>query len=226
MCDASDYAMGAILGHRKEKIFRAIYYASKTFNDAQENYSTTETEILTMVFAFEKFRPYILGSHVIIHIDHVAIKYLMTKKDAKPRLMRWVLVLQEFDLEIKDKKGNDNVIADHLSRIEKSIEEEGEIEIEEKFPDEQLFQVTIQVPWYVDIVNYLACGVMPPELNYQQNRELRTDARFYIWDDPSLFTRGVNQIIRRCVPEAEQGELVDKCHASPYEGHFVEDKAA
>ena len=116
--------MRDILGQRKEKILRAIYYTSKTFNEAQENYSTTEKEMLTIVFACEKFRPYILGSHVIIHIDHVEIKYLMSKKDEKPRLIKWVLLLQEFDLEIKDKKGSDNVIADHLSRIEKSTEEE------------------------------------------------------------------------------------------------------
>ena len=81
MCDASDYAMGAVLGQRTEKIFRAIYYANKTFNGAQENYSTTENEMLEMVFSCEKFRPYILGSHVIIHTDHAAIKYLMAKKD-------------------------------------------------------------------------------------------------------------------------------------------------
>ena len=84
MCDASDYAMGAILGQITEKIFRAIYYATKTFNEAQENYSTTENEMLAMVFACEKFRPYILGSHVIIHTDYAAIKYLMEKKEAKP----------------------------------------------------------------------------------------------------------------------------------------------
>ena len=88
MCDASDYAMGAILGQRTEKIFKAIYYASKTFNEAQENYCTTEKEMLEMVFTCEKFRPYILGSHVIIHTDHAAIRYLMEKKDAKPRLIR------------------------------------------------------------------------------------------------------------------------------------------
>ena len=84
MYDASDYAMGAVLGQKDEKVFRVIYYSSKTFN---------EKEMLAMVFACEKFRPYILGSHIIIHTDHVVIKYLMAKKKAKPRLIRWVLLL-------------------------------------------------------------------------------------------------------------------------------------
>ena len=130
--------MGAVLGQRIDKTFRAIYYASKTFNEAQDNYSTTEKEMIAMVIACENFRPYILGSHVIIHTDHASIKYLMAKKDAKPRLIKWVLLLQEFNLEIKEKKCKDNVIADPLLRLAKPIENERGTEIEENFPDEQL----------------------------------------------------------------------------------------
>ena len=121
-----------------------------------------------MVFACEKFRPYILGSHVIVHTNHIAIKYLIAKKDAKPRLIKWVLLLQEFYLEIKDKKGSDNVIADHLFRIEKTTEEEKESEIVENFLDEQLFVLSVQIPWYADIVNYLACGIMPPKFSHHE----------------------------------------------------------
>ena len=180
MCDVSDFAMGAVLGQRKEKIFRAIYYASRTFNEAQENYSTTEKKMLAIVFACEKFRPYILGSHVIVHTDHATIKYLMSKKEAKPRLIRWVLLLQEFDMEIKDKKGSDNVIADHLSRVEQNETGKEETELKENFPDEHLFKVSFHIPWYADIVNYLACGVVPQEFSYQHKRKLRTDSRYYI----------------------------------------------
>ena len=92
-----------------------------------------------MVFVCEKIRPYILGPHVIIHIHHAIIEYLMAKKDEKPRLINWVLLLQEFDLEIKDKKGSDNVIASHLSRLERPTEDEKGNEIAEKFLDEHLF---------------------------------------------------------------------------------------
>ncbi|KAL4271688.1 hypothetical protein GQ457_13G011950 [Hibiscus cannabinus] len=118
MCDASDYAVGAVLGQKKGKIFHPIYYASKTLNDAQVNYTTTEKEMLAVIFAFDKFRSYLIGTKVTVHTDHSAIKYLLSKKDAKPRLIRWILLLQEFDIEIIDRKGTENQVADHLSRLE------------------------------------------------------------------------------------------------------------
>ncbi|CAN6697969.1 unnamed protein product [Malus baccata var. baccata] len=149
MCDASDYAVGAVLGQRVNKVPHVIYYASRTLNDAQLNYSTTENELLAVVFALEKFRSYLIGTKVIVFSDHAALKYLLTKKDAKPRLIRWILLLQEFDLEIKDKKGSENVIADHLSRLVHSNTEEDLIPLRESFPDEQLFSLKITDPWCV-----------------------------------------------------------------------------
>ena len=100
MCDASDYAIGAVLGQLIGKIFHTIYYANRTLTDAQVNYTTTEKELLAVVFAFDKFRSYLIGFKVIVFTDHSAIKYLLVKKDAKPHLIRWVILLQEFDLEI------------------------------------------------------------------------------------------------------------------------------
>ena len=99
-----------------------------------------------MVFSCEKFKPYILGSHIIIHIDHAVITYLMAKKEFKPRLIKWVLLLQEFDLEIKDNKGSDNVIANHLSRLEMIAGKEKGTDLAKKFPDEQLFLLSDQTP--------------------------------------------------------------------------------
>ena len=93
MYGASDFEIGVVLGQRRENIFRPIYYASKILNEAQENYTTTKKEMLVVVYSYDKFRSYILGSKVILYIDHVAIRYLMMKKDAKPKLIRWVLLL-------------------------------------------------------------------------------------------------------------------------------------
>ncbi|XP_073031172.1 uncharacterized protein [Primulina eburnea] len=123
MCDASDIALWAVLGQKRDKFLHVIYYASMTLSGAQLNYSTTEKELMAVVFSLDKFRPYLVGSKVIVHTDHSALKYLLNKKDAKPRLIRWILLLQEFDIEIVDRKGTENQIADHLSRLEKPEED-------------------------------------------------------------------------------------------------------
>ncbi|XP_074315161.1 uncharacterized protein LOC141651342 [Silene latifolia] len=108
----------------------------------QVKYATTEKELLAVVYALDKFRSYLLGSKVIIFTDHAALKHLLNKKEAKPRLLRWILLLQEFDLEIKDKKGAENVVADHLSRL---TQQEGEdsLPINDSFADDSLFSVDV-----------------------------------------------------------------------------------
>jgi len=129
-------------------------------NDAQQNYTTTEKEFLTVVFVLEKFCPYLLGSKTTVFTDHSALRYLIIKKDAKARLIRWILLLQEFDLEIGDKKDGKNVVVDHLSRIPNTpIEEEL---INKDFPDEHILTI-FKEPWYADIVNYLATGQVPSQ---------------------------------------------------------------
>ena len=130
-------------------------------NDAQFNYATIEKELLAIVFSFDKFRSYLIGNKVVVHTDHSAIKYLMTKKDAKPRLIRWVLLLQEFDVEIKDKKGTENLVAYHLSRLERARDE---VQVNDDFPDEHLLAIEDKraVPWCADYVNYLVAKVIPP----------------------------------------------------------------
>jgi hypothetical protein len=118
MCDANDYAVGAVLGQTKYKKHHAIAYASKTLTGPQLNYATTKNELLAIVFAIDKFRSYLVGAKVIVYTNHAALKCLLTKKDTKPRLIRWILLLQEFNLEIKDKRGEENSVVDHLSIIQ------------------------------------------------------------------------------------------------------------
>ncbi|GJU91372.1 reverse transcriptase domain-containing protein [Tanacetum coccineum] len=160
MCDASDYAIGAVLGQRIEKHFRPIHYASKTMTEAETNYTTTEKEMLAVVYAFEKFRSYLIMNKSVVYTDHSALKYLFNKKDAKARLLRWVLLLQEFDFSVIDTKGAENYAADHLSRLENPYENVFDPkEINETFPLETLNYVTSHIqntPWFADIANYHA----------------------------------------------------------------------
>ncbi|GKD33150.1 reverse transcriptase domain-containing protein, partial [Tanacetum coccineum] len=104
MCDASEFAVGAILGQKDGKHFHPIYFARKTLNAAQQKYTVTEKELMAVVFAFDKFRPYLILSKTVIYTNHSALRHLFKNQDAKLRLIHWIMLLQEFDIETKDKK--------------------------------------------------------------------------------------------------------------------------
>ncbi|CAA7048687.1 unnamed protein product [Microthlaspi erraticum] len=206
MCDASDYAVGAVLGQRKEKKLHVIYYASRTLDEAQCNYATTEKELLAIVFAFEKFRSYLVGSKVIVHTDHAALKYLLSKKDAKPRLIRWILLLQEFDLKIIDRKGAEN----------------GRSTYEERDPPKSHGERNaFGAPWYRHIANYLAADIEPPNFYGYKKKKFLKDIRFYFWDEPYLYKKCQDGLFRKCVPEEEIAGILHGCHGSAYAGHFA-----
>ena len=182
---------------------------------------------------------------MIVHTDHAALKYLLTKKDAKPRLLRWILLLQEFDLEIKDKKGVENGVACHLSRMkiedDTALDEEHTVEhvnaIGLRFPEQPLSitsdcprvpeqQVAAiqkqysHLPWFAEIVNFLAAEKEPLKFTGNEKRKFLREARQYVWNEPYLYKHCKDGIFRRCVPEAEIPGILHHCHGSSYVGHF------
>ncbi|GJY81473.1 reverse transcriptase domain-containing protein [Tanacetum coccineum] len=196
MCECqSIVAIGAVLGQRKNKHFQPIHYASKTMTEAQAHYITTDKELLVIVYAFEKFRSYLVLSKSIVYTDHSAIKYLFTKRDAKPRLMR---------LENP-----------HQDKLENK-------EITETFPLETLGSVALRVdstPWFADFVNYHAGNFIIKGMSSQQKNKFFKDVKHYFWDDPFLFKICADQVIRRCVHGKEALDILEACHNGPTGGH-------
>ncbi|RDX77270.1 hypothetical protein CR513_42630, partial [Mucuna pruriens] len=138
--------------------------------------------------------------------DHAALRYLLKKPNIKPRLIRWMLLLQEFDLEIRDKKGTENSMADHLNRIEKESEP---MPIRDEFPDEKLF-----------LTSRRATSRFPPEASRAYKDKIRSNAKYYIWDDPYLWRLCSDKIIRRCIPDTETISVLQFCHSVPRGGHY------
>nr|GEY79324.1 transposon Ty3-I Gag-Pol polyprotein [Tanacetum cinerariifolium] len=224
MCDVSDFAIGAVLEQQKTKHFQPIHYASKTMTDAQAHYTTTEKELLVVVYAFEKFRPYLVLSKGIVYTDQSALKYLFNKQDAKPRLLRRVLPLQEFYITVCDKKGAENLAADHLSRLENPHQSVlDKKEINETFPLETLNMVSFRsdssTPWFTNFANYHAGNFVVKGMLPQPKNKFFKDVKHYFWDGPFLFKICADQVIRRCVHSQEAIDILKSCHNKPSEGH-------
>nr|GEV35730.1 hypothetical protein [Tanacetum cinerariifolium] len=215
MYDASDFAICSVLGQRKTKHFQPTYYASKIMTEAPIHYTTTEKEMLVVVYAFEKFRPYFVLSKSIVYMDHSAPKYLLSKQGAKPKLIWWVLLLQEFDIIIHDKKGTENLAVDHLSRLENPHKDVFKNEDNnEKFPLETLGKISSEsTPWFADFANFHAGNFIFKGMSSQQKKKFFKDVKHYFWDDPYLFWICVDQIIQRAI-------------ISDHGTHFCNDKFA
>nr|GEY39719.1 reverse transcriptase domain-containing protein [Tanacetum cinerariifolium] len=195
MSDANDYDVGAVLGQRIEKHFRPIHYASKTMTQAETNYTTTEKEMLAVVYAFEKFRSYLIMNKSI-----------------------------EFDFKVIDTRGAENYAADHLSRLENLYENTFDPkEINKTFPLESLDKVAHKdpsTPWFTDLANYHAGNLIIKGMTSQQKQKFFKDARYYFWDGPYLFRTCTDQIIRRCVAGKEAIDILNACHSGPTGGHY------
>nr|GFB90594.1 reverse transcriptase domain-containing protein [Tanacetum cinerariifolium] len=193
-------------------------------NHAETNYTTTEKEMLAVVYTFEKFRLYLIMNKSIVYTDHSVLKYLFAKKDAKARLLRWILLLQEFDFKVIDIRGAENYAADHLSGLENPYENVFDPkEINEAFPLETLSKITHNdpsTPWYADLANYHAGKFIIKGMTSQQKKKFFKDARHYFWDDPYLFRTCADQIIRRCVAGQEAIDILKACHNGPTGGHY------
>ncbi|GJX96766.1 reverse transcriptase domain-containing protein [Tanacetum coccineum] len=205
---------GIVLGHKITKS------GIETMTDAQAHYTTTKKELLAVVYAFEKFRPYLVLSKTIVYTDHSALKYLLAKQDAKSRLLRWILLLQEFDVIIRDKKEAENLAADHLSRLENP--HKGDLKktkINETFPLETLGKISSyndsSTPWFADIPNYHAGNFVVKGMSSQQKNKFFKNVKHYIWDDPYVFKICTDQVIRRCVYGQEVVDILTACHNSP-----------
>nr|GEX72210.1 reverse transcriptase domain-containing protein [Tanacetum cinerariifolium] len=201
MCDASDFAVRAVIGQRIEKHFRPIHYASKTMTQAELNYTTTEKEMLAVVYAFEKFYSYLIMNKSIVYTDHSALKYLFAKKDVKARLLRWILLLQEFDFKIVDTRGAENYAVNHLSRLENPYENVFDPkEINETFPLETISKES------VDILT--ACHSGPTGGHYGANYTAKKvfDSGFY-W--PTIY-KDAFELVKHCDSCQRQGKISQK----------------
>eukprot|EP00253_Pinus_taeda_P021131 PITA_21131 len=217
--DASNTTIGAVLGQEEDRKPYAIYYISINLSPAELNYIVTEKEFLAVIHAVNKFRHYITGYPVILYTDHSAIKYLANKPITNGRITRWLILLQEFDITIKDRPRKENSVGDFLSRMAKPIDA---ATVEDQFPDEHLFVVAVQTPWYADIANYLTVGKLPKHLTPNERKHIVQRSTRFSWIGGYLFHAGADMQIRRCVRQDEIFDILKACHDQPCGGHFAD----
>nr|GFA21468.1 reverse transcriptase domain-containing protein [Tanacetum cinerariifolium] len=215
---------GVVLGQRQEKHVRPIHYASKTMTVKESNYTIKEKEMLVVVYAFEEFWSHLIMNKSIVYTDHSALKYLFAMKDSKARLLRWVLLLQEFKFKVIDTKGAENLAAEHLSRLENPHQNVLDPkEINESFPLETLnmvsFRGNLSTSWFADFPNYHAGNFVVKGMSSQQKNKFFKDVKHYFWDD-AFFLKYLRIKSSEGVKHSQEAiDILKACHYGPTEGH-------
>eukprot|EP00253_Pinus_taeda_P003316 PITA_03316 len=210
---------GQALGQVEEKLPYAIYFVSKNLSKVEMNYTVTEKEFLAVVHSLNKFQHYITSYQTFEDTDHAAIRYLMNKPDVNARIIRWLLLLQQFDLTIIDKPGKENIVADFLSRLDLPAAEEETVD--DQMPDEHLFAISVLSPWFSYISSYLVSAQFPLHLSSKEKSRIVRKSASFTWIGGNLFKLGPDQILRHCVREEEVFDILLTCHDGPCGGHFA-----
>jgi hypothetical protein len=192
---------------------------SKNFSPVELNYTVTEKEFLAFVHAINKFHHYITGYKVFIHIDHSAIIFIMNKPITNGQVTKWLLLFQEFIINVLDRPGKDNVVDYFLSRIKN---EDDDIPVDDSFPDKHIFSLSVNTPWFADMANYLDTRKLPSHFSPHEKKKIIAQSANYSWVGHDLFHTSPNLIIRRCVREDEIPEILRSCQDGPCGGHFSE----
>ncbi|KAL3694202.1 hypothetical protein R1sor_007853 [Riccia sorocarpa] len=248
--DASGVAVGAVLAQPQDpKIYLPIYFASRTLNNSEKDYTTTEREALAMVYAVKKFKSYLQVNKFVFFVDHQALTYIVNKVHITGRIARWLLLLQEFDFTVVYKPGKINILADQLSRIEMGREIEHE---DDSFPDEYLLNINLERPddhissrdetddtergetyeellkrgWQTPMRYLLTRGSLPKDTPYHIKRKLVQKSSQYTLIEGELYKKGIDQVLRRCVNDEDVPRILEEAHEGPSGGHGAGESTA
>jgi hypothetical protein len=218
--EASSIALGTVLSQLGEgDIDHPIAFASRKLSTIEKNYTTTEREGLEMVYALQKFKHYLLGSHFKMYIDHSVLKYLVNKLVlGGGRICRWLLLFQEYEFEVVVKPGKMNAGPDHLSCI---LSGEYAGNLDDSLLDENLFTVNMVDDYFSNIIQFLSTHMDSSGMIVEQKKQLVVKATYYQLIAWNLYKLGVDGILRHCVLEHERPMILEEAHDGIAGGHYA-----
>lgn len=180
----------------EDKLPYTIYFMSKNLSKVELNYTVTEKELLVVVHSLNKFRHYITGYPNFVHSNHTTIKYLMNEPNVNARIIRWLLLLQQFVLTIIYKRRKENVGANFLLRL--TLPAENEEMVDDQLPNEYLFAILVISPWFADIANCLVSRRFPPNLSSKEKSKIVRKNAPFTWIGGNIFRLELDEVIRIC----------------------------